>query len=139
MLSFLSLLVAATRFALADEITVTDLVGASQCHEYMCTRVSTKRPVPYMFSWSGGTPPYFAEVQTMYNFFRPPPPGWLHAWLSEEVIMSLHPYAISSFAPTICQSYLAQLQIFNNMTDTSIFRPQAIKGPFNCLSRSCSR
>jgi hypothetical protein len=77
-----------------------------------------------MFSWSGGTPPYFAEVQAMYIYFSS-----TSTWLSEEMTMSLHPYGISSFAPTVCQSYLAQLQFFNTMTDTSIFRPQAIKGP----------
>jgi len=51
MLSFIVLLVAAARFAEADVITVQDPVGAVQC-------------LPYTFSWSGGTPPYDAEVSS---------------------------------------------------------------------------
>ncbi|KAJ7504445.1 hypothetical protein B0H11DRAFT_517521 [Mycena galericulata] len=59
MLSLFVLLVAAFHSALAENITVTDPVGAVQC-------------LPYTFSWSGGIPPYIVLVQSpSYNELVP--------------------------------------------------------------------
>ncbi|KAF7356648.1 hypothetical protein MVEN_00999300 [Mycena venus] len=61
MLSFILPLAVATRYVNAQTsvITVKDPVGAVQC-------------LPYTFSWTGGTPPYSAEVSSKgYNDIFP--------------------------------------------------------------------
>ncbi|KAJ7334077.1 hypothetical protein DFH08DRAFT_880097 [Mycena albidolilacea] len=89
MFSFLLLLVAATRFALADEITVTNPVGASQCASFK-----------------------FAFQQKD----------------------QFHTCSLTRLTFRGDDNVTSSLQFFNNMSDTSIFRPQAVKGPLNSYS-----